>query len=475
MENNRRVMASARAVLAMFVLVVFTGASVSARVQEPAPALTPSVVVFRIFMKDGRTLASYGEYACVGDRIIFSLAVGDLGSTALPLVSVPLSSVDVGRTEQYAEAVRGAQFAASRGPREYEALTTEVSKAVEAVYRMPDAGARLVLAQNIRAKLVTWAAASHGYRAGDVRNLVQMVDDIISQLRAALGLSEFSFDLVSGVPEPVQVPLAPAPSLRESIEMALGAAEVVDPGAERLGVLRAALQASAGLPASDPRDGEATLTARVQRTLAEETATEHAYANLIADALGQATAAAHAGDVRAILALRDRVFARDHVLGGRRPADLASIMTTIDDTLKAAQLQRLALDHWDATHDSIEAYRVKIVKVLNDIMALTPVLDAVRDLAGTPVSRLVSGEQRLIDLGATVDHITPPADLRPVHDLLASALQMARQACALRRRAVLGNDIGTAHDASAAAVGAQMLVARAREELTAHLRPPDVK
>jgi hypothetical protein len=40
---------------------------------------------------------------------------------------------------------------------------------------------------------------------------------------------------------------------------------------------------------------------------------------------------------------------------------------------------------------------------------------------------------------------------------------------------VLGNDIGTAHDASAAAVGAQMLVARAREELTAHLRPPDVK
>ena len=41
-----------------------------------APAFAESVTLFRVFLNDGTAVVSYGEYARVGDRLVFSMPVG---------------------------------------------------------------------------------------------------------------------------------------------------------------------------------------------------------------------------------------------------------------------------------------------------------------------------------------------------------------------------------------------------------------
>ena len=65
------------------ILLSITLLSVSARADETS--------LLRVFLLDGTTLTSYGEYARVGDRIVFSmpLGTGADGTPRLQLVSLP--------------------------------------------------------------------------------------------------------------------------------------------------------------------------------------------------------------------------------------------------------------------------------------------------------------------------------------------------------------------------------------------------
>ena len=66
-----------------------------------AQAPIPDGAVFRVFLKDGRALPSYGESAVTGDRVVFTLIIGSTKEqTSLQLVSLPVSSVDVARTSR---------------------------------------------------------------------------------------------------------------------------------------------------------------------------------------------------------------------------------------------------------------------------------------------------------------------------------------------------------------------------------------
>jgi hypothetical protein len=71
--------------------------------------------------------------------------------------------------------------------------------------------------------------------------------------------------------------------------------------------------------------------------------------------------------------------------------------------------------------------------------------------------------------------ITPPDDLAAAHALLISAMQMAGTAAQIRREAALAGDMTRAWNASSAAAGALMLGAKARDDLQALMRPPQVK
>src|SRR5207249_3390870 len=75
--------------------------------------------LFRVFLKDGTTLVSYGELARVNDRVVFSMPTGLAAPTdaagAIPplhLVNIAADRVDWDRTDRYAETARAAHYIA---------------------------------------------------------------------------------------------------------------------------------------------------------------------------------------------------------------------------------------------------------------------------------------------------------------------------------------------------------------------------
>jgi hypothetical protein len=109
---------------------------------------------------------------------------------------------------------------------------------------------------------------------------------------------------------------------------------------------------------------------------------------------------------------------------------------------------------------------------LRAIRRHTPALEDVRAQAGPPASKLKSVLDRWQSDGTRLDRITPPAELAPVHALFRSAWEMAEQAFTLRLSAAASNDPARAQQASSAAAGALMLLARARADLDAALARP---
>ena len=95
--------------------VLWAGLALLVWTAAPAAAENTDAVLHRIFLSDGDTLVSYGEYVRVGDRVIFSIPLGaDPGATRTQLVSIPASVVDWPRTERYIESARHAHYTATR-------------------------------------------------------------------------------------------------------------------------------------------------------------------------------------------------------------------------------------------------------------------------------------------------------------------------------------------------------------------------
>jgi hypothetical protein len=62
-----------------------------------------------------------------------------------------------------------------------------------------------------------------------------------------------------------------------------------------------------------------------------------------------------------------------------------------------------------------------------------------------------------------------------VHTLLLSAVNLAETAVKTRRQAVLSGELQLAWDASSAAAGSIMLLNRAREDMEAAIRFPEIR
>ena len=66
-----------------------------------SPATAAESVLYWLFLIDGTTLVSYGEFSRVSDRVVFSIPVGQVEeSPDLQLVSIPEASIDWERTDQ---------------------------------------------------------------------------------------------------------------------------------------------------------------------------------------------------------------------------------------------------------------------------------------------------------------------------------------------------------------------------------------
>jgi len=71
-------------------LVLFAGA---------APAFAEVPTLLRVFLNDGTAIVSYGEYARVGDRLVFSMPIGNVDAKdgsdpPLHVVNLPASAVN---------------------------------------------------------------------------------------------------------------------------------------------------------------------------------------------------------------------------------------------------------------------------------------------------------------------------------------------------------------------------------------------
>ena len=84
-----------------------------------ATAAASDAVLYRVFLRDGSALVSYGEFARVADRVVVSVPIGEGATPALHLVSIAESAVDWERTDRYAEAARARRYADTRGESDF--------------------------------------------------------------------------------------------------------------------------------------------------------------------------------------------------------------------------------------------------------------------------------------------------------------------------------------------------------------------
>jgi hypothetical protein len=431
--------------------------------------------VFRVFLADGRSVASVGEHVVIGDRVVFTMAIGGSGAPSeTPFMSLPVAAVDLERTAAYAKAVRRAYYAATRGEEDYQALSSEVARALDAIQTTADRKQRLQMAIDARQRLLTWSQDNYGYRASDVRELASQFDSVIASLRAQAG-EPATLDLMSGdIGKHRDEVLLPAMGLRESIEAVLSASAAADTGVDRETVLRAALAVLDGSPLKT----DETLRAELTRHLDAELLADRAYAALSASLISRADAALRTGNVKAAEALTGELAARERTLGSQRAGDIQALSDALAAKIEATRAYRLALDHYALIRPTLLQYERDVRPTLAGMDGLAPILQAIRDMAGGPSYHYLDlAEERLARMADDLPKISVPDDLvmRQVHATLVSAILMARQACARHRRVLVARNAQIEQEGSSAATAAQMLIARARADLITRLYPPPVR
>lgn len=431
--------------------------------------------IFRVFLKDGSSLVSFGEFALVGDRVVFSMPTAAGASASLQLVNISADRVDWPRTERYATSVRASHYIETQAEADYAAMSNEVLQTLNDVLRGEDPAARLATVERARKKLAEWPKSHYNYRDGEVRQLLGMLDEAIADLRAANGESKFTVDLVAfSAPPPIEAML-PAPTAREAIEQVLAAARASDVPADRAALLRSAMDSLDRGGAAIDAEWASTTRASVAAELEAELRLDRSYQSLTERMLRLADDRAAMGDVRGVQRVMTQIHERDAALGGGRPDAVSALVAAVQEKLDAARRLRLALDRWALRAPILARYRVAIGPPMTLFARLQPSLEDIRSLAGSSPAALSSVERLVDEIVRNAATISPPEEFASAQALLVSAAYMARNAAQIRRDATLSNNISRAWDASAAATGALMLGERARTEIQTLLRPPRLR
>jgi hypothetical protein len=446
------------------------------------PAFAESVTLLRVFLNDGTAIVSYGEYARVGDRLVFSMPIGNAnpgaGDPNLHVVNLPVSAVNWEATEKYAVSARYSHYIANNAESDYSALAGEIAAVLNQIVLTRDARARLNMAVDARKRLASWPKDHYGYRAGDVREMLGMLDEAISDLRLAAGETSFAIDLVAETPQEsyaAHVPLLRAPTPAEAIAQAIAVAKVTDIAADRTSILRSVVGAIDN-PANTVPTGWAAATRRwAIGEIREELRVGKAYASLSSTMLTRATVAARRADVRAVQGVLEAVVRRDSQLGRRRPDEVNALIEQVRAQLDAARRLRLARDRWAERAGSFRVYKRGVAPVLTVMMRAQRTLDDIKSLAGSEPEELVDLGIRLASHAKMLNALSVPEELKPSHALLSSAVNLAETAVKTRRQATVSGELQLAWDASSAASGSMMLLSKAKEDMEAAVRLPEIR
>ena len=463
---------AAAAILLMAGAVPATATAQPAAFAKASAPKAASRVLFRVFLSDGRVLSSYGEWARLDDRVIFSMPTQlSRDPVELHLITIPAQRVDWPRTEMYAESVRAAAYAAHRGDADFAVFTSEVAKTLNEVAKISNPRERLATAERARQKLADWPAEHYGYRIGEVREALNVLDEVIAQLRVSVGITRFDLSLSAPLPSPPPPPLPP-PTDAELVEQFVAAASITESPAGRLGLLQTVLRLIDRAVGLLPREWADRMRGTVSGDLERERKIERAYDALRKSTLEAAAKLAARGKMSDLEKLRDKVKAEDRRLGGQRAGDVAALLATIDMEAAAAIQFREANQLWQRRAPAYRRYRRAMnnsFKTFND--AVAP-LERVKAMSGPPVMTITPLAKRLARSSKTVARVAAPEDLAPTHALIRSAWELADNAFRLRLEAVKQNSVDVAQRASSAAAGALMLYQRARADQLAAMEPP---
>ena len=275
----------------------------AAQVPVPAPtAAADEAPLFRVFLKDGSSLVSFGELARVDDRVVFSMpTTASASAPQLQLINIAADSVDWERTGEYAETIRAQRYLATRAEGEYALLTNEIAQALNDVGATDDPGRRLAIVERARKILAEWPADHYDYKRDEIQQMLATLDEAIASLRAASGASTFDLTFVAAATAPRRFqPVMPPPNAREAIEQTLRAAGLTTSPAERVSLLTVALNSLNAEAANLPADWVARTRTEVTAQITAEVEVDRKYQALSTRLLNLATARARMADVRGV-------------------------------------------------------------------------------------------------------------------------------------------------------------------------------
>lgn len=448
-----------------------------------APARAGTATLFRVFLNDGTSVVSYGEYARVGDRVIFSMPIGAVAEDSaiepnLHVVNIPAVAVNWAATAKYADAARYARYMATSAESDYAALTGEVAAVLNAIVLNKDPQTRLNMAIDARRRLAAWPRDHYGYRAGDVREVLGMLDEAISSMRAAAGETSFVLDLVADAAPPLAAPagdMLRTPTPAESIAQALAVAKVSDVAADRVSLLKAVVAVIDNSGNTLPKTWAKPARKWALWAISEEGLAERQYAAMSSSVLKRASDAAARADVRGAEGVIDTVRRRDAQLGRKRPEEINALLVQVQVHLDAARQLRLMRDRWKERVGSYRAYLKGIAPIIDTLARAQRDLDNIKRLAGSEAVDLVTLADWFGTSSKLLSVLAVPDELKAAHALLVSALNLADSAVRTRRSAVMSGELRSAWDASSAAAGSMALFTRAQEDMEAIVKLPQIR
>jgi hypothetical protein len=452
------------------------GALAASPLQGAVPQPVSSVSLFRIFLMDGSSAVSYGEYARVADEVVFSMPLGTAaGGPRLQVITLPSALVDWPRTEQYAASVRYRRYAETRGESDFATLTAEVAATLNEIAFTTDPQRALAIAEEARRMLRAWPAAHYGYRQNDIGDVVALIDEAIRGLTPTPGAGSFQLSLVATVPAVPLESVLGLPTPREQVTRVVTLVSSIPRAADRVALLRSALAILDDPGSGITADDRVAVRRSLESHLREETEIDSRYAKLSERLMSSADRAVAQASVSGVEQLLGRVDAEDARLGGKRPEIVQALRTTLGAQLEAARDLRLRRDQWLVRRNVYRDYVESISALLVQLVKAESALDAIRRLAGPSPRHLEALKGTLTGGADRLQRMPAPVQLQSTHELFVAAWRFAENAAEGRHRAITSGDLTTAWQASSAAAGSLMLLARAQQELRVALEPPRMR
>lgn len=428
--------------------------------------------LFRIFLRDGGVLVSYGEFSRVEDRVVFSMPVGGgAGEPRLQVVWVSADAIDWPRTDRYAASARYQQYAQNRGEQDFQALNDDVARVLNEIAVTTDRAKALALATRARQVLADWPRTHQGYRQDDVREIVGLIDEAIAGLRASDGQTSFEIALVASIPPVDLEPVLGLPTPGEQFLQLLRLADLTQQPSERLALLqtaRALLDEGGTAAFPDAAIHRDSLDQRIRGELDIERRYSRLSRRLVTQAKEEAARARVSG-VEQVLA---KIEAEDRKLGQLRPDVIAAVRAEVSANLDAARDLRLRRDQWLLKRSAFQDYQRQVGTRIMGLVKAQRSLEAIRRLDGPRVSELKKLEWRLAGGAERLERIRVADEIRGTHDLVVGAWRFAENAVRQRSEAVASGNLGRAWEASSAAAGALMMLSRAQQSVRELLDPP---